>query len=632
MPYTGLNSYAPLSDYKGTVINTDILDSYEKHIKPYDCIFIRSGSSTANFLATTDASFELKQGVRIRVDFDQIDAVNFQTLRARTLNVNSTGAYPIVTNGKWEQDKFPVNSSTIMDLIFTGTSWEMEENILSFRSTAATSMYNAVHMKSESWYNNDILGSMQALKTIPQTGYTYSFGQNSVSSSGTVQRMHCYKLYGKPILIPGFNAFDFYGCCCGVAYIQGATYVVRSEWDEAADDNTASSVTSLWKSTDGINFTRHATISAGAGWECGDLKYNGTYWIFYPHSSSNYFYYSTNGTTWTKRTGPAVDWFRLSVANGRFYLTNIEATTSTAYYCTNPTSWSSCSLPATGLWTNIVYFYDYSAKVYYYFAYGGSADSNTSNSYFAYSTSGTGSWTNNIIGAYGPVISIYGLPQYDDSTLITAELETVSILMGPGYPGSAYILGGNVRMNKYNYFDAIVSEALSSSFQSYGHNLFSYASIGGQIVCNICGRGPNSTHTTSRVPYVYKQEYTISGEFSISGADQGLDVSKVYCGQYTGTGLYGSSNKTTISLPFKAKFGIIKEVNNNWYTLIAVHPNPVVSSYDTTGVTQRMQYGYNSFHSLQMKWTASSVSWYSSSSASYQLNTSGTKYDYIFWG
>jgi hypothetical protein len=30
MPYTGLNTYSPLSSYKGQKITTDMLDSYER--------------------------------------------------------------------------------------------------------------------------------------------------------------------------------------------------------------------------------------------------------------------------------------------------------------------------------------------------------------------------------------------------------------------------------------------------------------------------------------------------------------------------------------------------------------------------------------------------------------------------
>ena len=62
-----------------------------------------------------------------------------------------------------------------------------------------------------------------------------------------------------------------------------------------------------------------------------------------------------------------------------------------------------------------------------------------------------------------------------------------------------------------------------------------------------------------------------------------------------GSGTYGSSNRCKVTLPFYAKFGIIRQSNSNFYICFAVHPTPDAQSYTTTGITQKMQYGYNSF-------------------------------------
>lgn len=635
MPYTGLNSYSPLSAYQGTVINTDILDSYERNIKPFECYFTITSSSTGNLrLICDDSSFSLKKGTRIIATFAQIPSASYENLRARNIYVNNIGPYPIVTNGAWADDKIPLNSSSRFELTFNGVGWELANNLLSVRDGKTTSMYFVRDFEEEDWFNEDLHGPVGGLKTIPQTKITYDLGGNSIRSGETVGRLVAYKTYGFPIMIPGFTAAEFYGTVSDVAYIQGVTYLVRSEWDQAAADPAASAVTSLWKATDGINFTRVATISTGVDWEHGDLKYNGTYWVFFPHSSDNYFYYSTNGTTWTRRTGPGQYYCKLSVANGRFYVTNMNTTSSTAYYCTNPTSWSSCSLPTTGFWTNITYLYDYFSSAWRYVAYGGSAQTTTASTYVAFSSSGTGSWTNTNIGSYGPVMCIQGPTNYDDSTLTTADLLSIKILCGAGYYGYAYPSSGSISSTIYHYFDTIVSYAINegSALQDYGNDFRTLGVISDQIVVQIQGSGPNIQHATTRHRYTYKNEYLVSGELSICGSGQGLNISKVFTGQYMGTGLYGSSNRCKITLPFYAKFGIIRQSNSNFYICFAVHPTPDAQSYNTTGITQKMQYGYNSFQTLTMRWYKTYVDWYNASSAAYQLNTSGALYNYVFFG
>jgi hypothetical protein len=96
---------------------------------------------------------------------------------------------------------------------------------------------------------------------------------------------------------------------------------VRCEWDSEAADEDATAITSLWKSTDGYNFSKVCNIMTGIAWSYGNLVYNGTYYVYGDlHNES--LYYSTNTTSWTKQAVPAAGYSALAVANTRFYLLN----------------------------------------------------------------------------------------------------------------------------------------------------------------------------------------------------------------------------------------------------------------------------------------------------------------------
>jgi hypothetical protein len=64
-------------------------------------------------------------------------------------------------------------------------------------------------------------------------------------------------------------------------------------------------------------------------------------------------------------------------------------------------------------------------------------------------------------------------------------------------------------------------------------------------------------HISSRHLYCYKTEYLINGELAVSGVEQGINVSKCYHGTYVGDGTYGSSDKSSLTFPFRPKKGII---------------------------------------------------------------------------
>lgn len=97
---------------------------------------------------------------------------------------------------------------------------------------------------------------------------------------------------------------------------------------------------------------------------------------------------------------------------------------------------------------------------------------------------------------------------------------------------------------------------------------------------------------------------------------------QVYAGSYVGTGTSGSSNPNTLTFPFEPKFLVVMPARGEYlFRLIAINGAPVSNT------------GYNDTDaSVYVSWEENSVSWYSSSSAPSQLNTSTLPYTYLAIG
>lgn len=106
-----------------------------------------------------------------------------------------------------------------------------------------------------------------------------------------------------------------------------------------------------------------------------------------------------------------------------------------------------------------------------------------------------------------------------------------------------------------------------------------------------------------------------------------LESAKITTGNYIGTGTYGSSNKTSLTLPFAPKFVLIQEcTNTSTQWVIETIMNPALGYY-------RAKVGGGSDTRTGMvSASGNTISWYNTSSAMYQLNTSGTTYHYIAIG
>lgn len=650
MPYTGLNGYASLDSYKGSLASPEILKSYEQHIRPFTADWTSGGSSLK--ATVNESDFVLQKGTRVKLRFKNFSyTLDWDDYNLTLTYTNSSGtsattsAYPITTCGAWEMDKFPIGKKTELNIIFNGEAWEVEDSLIGFRDryswrsagVATQTSYNVMKLSDEPWWDkfeDDVypLGSLGRITYEPNVKLTYFRGYHSIANATEGYRFCWSDEYGEIHGVAGFESSSFYGTVGCLSYIQGAIYVVRCEWDSAAAEPEASAVTSLWKSTDGKNFTRQSTICSGYDWCYGELKYNGTYWLFCDRSN-DLLWYSTNGNTWTSKALPAQYFERLSVANGRFYLTNDRTTSSTAYYATNPASWSSCSMPTTGIWTDIVYTYDYGAATYYYMVVGGSADSTTANSYVAYSTSGTGSWTNTTIATKGVITYVYNedcLYKDDSSLGPSADYLHWELIIGPGYPGYAYLNNG-FKYGIYNYFD----KEINAQYFNYGeYSDMTMAKYGNQMVYSVMG-GSSSVAPSSPSYYLRKELETFPVEIMTLGQEGILDVSKTYSGSYVGNGTYGTANMVSIYCPFCPRWGIIWLPGNNFYRVIISNPEIEKVTYSanaTTGIANKLQTAYNTFQTFYCSFGVGRVYFYNASSAANQLNTAGQVYNYIFWG
>lgn len=634
MPYTGLNTYSPLSSYKGQKITTDILDSYERYIKPYIGEYV-SGTSTLNVTVSSDQNFSLKKGTIIIVTFEKYSDVDNTDPFERKIKINGGTAYSVVTHGLWSEDRLPVNMTSRWELLFNGTAYELRNSLFGIRNQKGYAYETPVLIKDDWWFDEDVYARGVNVKTIPALGITYVFNKEGVYS-GSGSRLDAYTAYGQPpTQIANFSAENFYGVISDVAWIKNTVYVVRCEWDEDAADEDATAITSLWKSTDGYNFSKVCNIMTGIAWSYGNLVYNGTYYVYGDlHNGS--LYYSTNTTSWTKKAVPATGYSQICVANTRFYLLNPTSSVQYVYYATDPSTWTRVSVGTTAYWTNAAYGYDSSASQYYYYVFGGSGLTATANTYVKYSTSGTGSWTSNTVGSYGPVCAIYSEDnELDDWSMNTSSGYTThfEILCGGGRIGSAYMSNGTFKSSVGDKFQQLVDTATKNGIQDGGFSdLFGY--IGeSQLVASIAGEGPTVSHVDMRHLYCYKTEYLINGELAVSGIDQGINVSKCYHGTYVGDGTYGSSDKSSLDFPFRPKKGIIQAIGTKFNICFCAHPRPFDQAYKAEdGIVQYTQTAYNTFSTVYMDWpVGDKVTWYSNSAAG-QLNTSGQLYSYIFWG
>ena len=112
-------------------------------------------------------------------------------------------------------------------------------------------------------------------------------------------------------------------------------------------------------------------------------------------------------------------------------------------------------------------------------------------------------------------------------------------------------------------------------------------------------------------------------------------VPKIATGSYTGTGTYGADNPCSLTFPFLPKLVIIRETGANY-------SNSKWSGYFTTilipdagGPTIGIEgsviiYGVN--NALSQTFTDTDISWHSTRSALYQLNTANRDYGYIAIG
>lgn len=96
---------------------------------------------------------------------------------------------------------------------------------------------------------------------------------------------------------------------------------------------------------------------------------------------------------------------------------------------------------------------------------------------------------------------------------------------------------------------------------------------------------------------------------------------RVEYGSYTGTGTYGSANPNTLTFGFVPKTVIVREESASWFQGL----------YAIDNCTSTRTY-LNANYYVSLIWSGTSLQWYNTSSASYQLNSSSKTYCYIAIG
>ncbi len=103
-----------------------------------------------------------------------------------------------------------------------------------------------------------------------------------------------------------------------------------------------------------------------------------------------------------------------------------------------------------------------------------------------------------------------------------------------------------------------------------------------------------------------------------------LPGAQIETGSYTGTGTYGSSNPNSLTFGFAPKMVFV--IGGNYKTL-GVFSSPVLSA-----AVSSTSFGSSSVKGLSVSWAGNTVTWYSTSNYSLQLNESGFGYEYVAIG
>lgn len=95
---------------------------------------------------------------------------------------------------------------------------------------------------------------------------------------------------------------------------------------------------------------------------------------------------------------------------------------------------------------------------------------------------------------------------------------------------------------------------------------------------------------------------------------------KIVTGTYTGTGTYGSSATNSLTFDIAPQYIVIRQYN------AAVRLSGARGNNRFVGVTSSTDF------IVVVTWGTTTVTWYSTASAAYQLNESGTVYTYFAIG
>ena len=126
-----------------------------------------------------------------------------------------------------------------------------------------------------------------------------------------------------------------------------------------------------------------------------------------------------------------------------------------------------------------------------------------------------------------------------------------------------------------------------------------------------------------------EQEYVPAGSFEdVQG--NAVPVTRMETGSYVGTGTYGEANPNSLTFGFEPLVVFISDVSSS----------SAATSYYNFGFMNNSQFGIvrnysnaaGAFYIMRLSWSERGLSFYSDSSPLYQLNMSGTTYNYVAIG
>lgn len=382
------------------------------------------------------------------------------------------------------------------------------------------------------------------------------------------------------------------------------TLPTTAKWSSVTYGNgkfvaVATGSTSAAYSTDGVKWTK-ATLPENDSWS--SVTYgNGKFVAIALNAAA----YSTNGITWTAAAMPAYRfWNSVTYGNGKFVAVSKGAV---AAYSSNGITWTTTSLPASWTWSAVTYGSGKFVAV--------TNDSNVA----AYSTDGI-TWTK----ASTPSASVWASVTYGNGVFVAVGNRADAAYSANGSTWSAATLPTGAYWSSVAYGNGRFVAVAESYTVAYSTDGISWAasSLPARSEWSSVAYGNGKFVAVTKGPLVgsgstiaaYSEDTlaTVYDSADILGNIVGGQLC-VETGTYIGTGTYSFADASSIACSFAPDLVLIK-LDTTFFMLI------------------RGEGGIGSSSSQGSVFRGNAVSWWSTSNAEVQFNTSGKTYSFIALG